>query len=106
VAFAQAVAAQQAAVFDHLGVAAWWNGSPNAVRVRLVERDESDRFAGGGAAGLFRTTVLKVRRSEVETPRTGDQVELDEGGRRFRLSGDDPSLDAKGVWTCSVTELV
>ena len=94
--WARLQARQQAAVFAALGHDAQWEGVGGTVRVLL--RDE-DALLGQTVVDAVQ---IRVRRSEVEAPRSGQLVTVagangDE--RRFELIGT-PLLDRKATWRC------
>lgn len=99
--FPQARERLQASVFARLGEDALWGGAAEPVRVRFAEKDEVASF--GQTDLMLATLVLRVRRSEVEAPSSGDVVELILSGRRLRVTAE-PRLDANGVWAIAVTD--
>lgn len=98
--FPQARGRLQTAVFGRLGEAATWNGEP--VRARLGEGDEEVGL--GDSRLILGGLALRVRRSDVASPGSGDDVRLTDAGRRFQVSGD-CRIDANGVWTCPAEEV-
>lgn len=99
--FAGRVARMQDVVFRTLGEDARWSGVAGPVRVRFRTMDDLEGFGGGRI--IVESTMIQVRRSEVETPRVGDTVTLDATGVIYRVTAD-PTLDRKGRWTCVVAE--
>lgn len=102
-AFAELRGRVQGAVFARLGEDARWNSQPNPVRVRWREEDEVAGY-GDGSQLILRGMVLKVRRSEVQSPSIADVAELVADGRRFRIIAD-PVLNRNAVWECPVEEV-
>lgn len=101
--FPQVQARLESAVFDRLGEAAIWEGATGQVRVRRVVADAELHL---GSASVVETGVrLKVRKSEVPAPASGQQVQvLDDGGNPlpdglYVITGE-PELDRKAVWRC------
>lgn len=101
--FAGARERMQDAIFARLGEDALWNSQPDPVRVRWREEDEVAGY-GDGSQLILRGLVLKVRRRQVASPAPGDQIDLIDSGRRFRITSD-PVLDRNSAWECPVEEV-
>ena len=100
-AFDDAVARQQAAIFDRLGADATWDGSAEPVRV--IQRDYDDDVRIGRAAIIAGRVIIKVRKSEIATPEADHVVII--GSDSFKIIGD-PMLDRKKVWNCDAAPVV
>lgn len=106
--FSQALARQQAAIFERLGEDADWE-SVGVVRVRRREADEELGFTHG--ASIVTGRRIKVRKSEVAAPAEGQVVQILDGNgdplpdALFTIAGE-PKLDRKGVWTCPIEPAV
>lgn len=103
--FAERVARAEEAVFRTFGEDATWAGLADPVRVIRREADEPLRLDYGET--IVSGRMLRVRKSEVEAPAEGDEVQvLDADGApvadaKFAVSGE-PRLDRKGVWHCQI----
>lgn len=87
--------------FETFGDPAEWSGVGHTVMIRPKGRDEDDRF--GQVRVVTRSTIIRVRRSEVPQPEVGDVVAIAVGrlvGRYVVRRGS--MLDDKGVWDCPV----
>lgn len=104
--FSDLIPSIDAAVFDHLGDAGTWDGAP--VRLMLEERDEEETVSDGPGV-VRKVRLLKVRRSEVPNPASGQIATLGDGlaaaVRTFRVLGQ-PQLEDDGtIWLCEAVEL-
>lgn len=104
-AFPQAQARLQDAVFSRLGENATWAGITGTVRI--IRRQADERFALERGNLIEAGAMLRVRKVDVEAPAIGHAVQvLDDDGdpladASFTISGE-PELDRKGVWHCPI----
>lgn len=100
--FPEARARQQTAVFARLGEPGSWTGITDPVQVRLIEGDELASL--GETQLILGSLAIKVRRSDVASPTTGDECRLTGSDRLFRVTSD-PMLDRNAAWICPVVEV-
>lgn len=100
--FAQALVRQQAAIFDRLGEDAGWTGISGTVRVIFRHYDEDARLGQGSI--VSRRHFIRVRKSEVAAPASGNIVTPQESGGSYKICAE-PMLNRKGVWECEAVKI-